>query len=118
MYGRRYVDPVALDTAAVYHFRLSAVVRDVIWPTVLPYAVTGFRLAAAVALMLTVTGELLIGTDGLGRSIIQAQGGGDVPTMYALIFVTGALGLLVNLIVRRLERRALRWHASVRSEVA
>ncbi len=116
MYGVREIDSVALDTAAVYHFGKGAIVRDLIWPTVLPYATTGFRLAASVALMLTVTGELLIGTDGLGRSIVLAQSGGDVPTMYALIFVTGILGLLVNLVVRRIERRVLRWHASIRSE--
>ncbi len=80
---------------------------------------TGFRLAAAVALMLTITGELLIGTDGLGRSIVLAESGvATSPTMYALIFVTGILGLLVNLVVRRFERWALRWHVSVRSELA
>ncbi|REF86283.1 ABC-type nitrate/sulfonate/bicarbonate transport system permease component [Methylovirgula ligni] len=118
IYGVHEVDPVARDTAAVYHFGTGRIVRDLIWPTVLPYAMTGFRLAAAVALMLTITGELLIGTDGLGRSIVLAESGGDVPTMYALIFVTGILGLLVNLVVRRFERWALRWHVSVRSELA
>jgi ABC-type nitrate/sulfonate/bicarbonate transport system permease component len=34
--------------------------------------------------------------------------------MYALIVVTGFLGIAVNVIFRRLERRLLFWHPSQR----
>jgi ABC-type nitrate/sulfonate/bicarbonate transport system permease component len=37
--------------------------------------------------------------------------------MYAVVIVTGALGVIVNLFTRAAERRLLRWHPSVRSEV-
>jgi ABC-type nitrate/sulfonate/bicarbonate transport system permease component len=37
--------------------------------------------------------------------------------MYALVLVTGVLGVIVNVGFRVLERRVLAWHASVRSEV-
>lgn len=117
-YGVRDVDPVARDTAHVYRFRASTTARKVIWPTVLPYAMTGFRLAAAVALILTVTGELIIGSDGIGRMIVNAQNAGNYGQMYGLILVTGILGLIVNLVVRRVERQVLRWHPSVRLEMA
>ena len=40
---------------------------------------TGVRLAASVALILTVTGELVIGSPGLGKEIDLAQHGGAVP---------------------------------------
>jgi ABC-type nitrate/sulfonate/bicarbonate transport system permease component len=116
MYGVQDVDPVAADTARSYRFGLVRRVRSVIWPTALPYVVTGFRLAAAVALVLEITGELIIGTPGLGNLIAVANTSGAVATMYALVIVTGALGVIVNVLARAVERRLLRWHPSVRSE--
>jgi ABC-type nitrate/sulfonate/bicarbonate transport system permease component len=117
LYGVRDVDPVARETARSYRFRRVSVVTTVIWPSALPYVMTGFRLAAAVALILEITGELIIGSPGLGSRIAIAQSSGAVATMFALVIVTGAIGVVVNLLARRLERRALRWHSSIRREV-
>lgn len=116
LYGVQDVDPVARETARSYRFRRWTEVRTVTWPTALPYVMTGLRLAAAVALILEVSGELIIGSPGLGNSIARAQSSGAVATMYALVIVTGVIGILVNLIARALERRSLRWHPSVRAD--
>jgi len=116
--GVQDVDPVARDTARSYRFRLWTVGFRVVWPTTLPYAITGFRLAATVALLLTITGELIIGSPGLGSLLSLAQQSGQVAGMYALAIVCSLLALLVNLGVRLLERRVLHWHPSVRLEQA
>ncbi len=116
--GVQDVDPVARDTARSYRFRLWTVGLKVVWPTTLPYAITGFRLAATVALLLTITGELIIGSPGLGSLLSIAQQSGQVAGMYALAIVCSLLALLVNLGVRVLERRVLHWHPSVRLEQA
>ncbi|MDQ1034965.1 ABC-type nitrate/sulfonate/bicarbonate transport system permease component [Streptomyces sp. V3I8] len=118
MYGVQDVDPVAEETARSYGLGTWARVRHVLWPTALPYVMTGVRLAAAVALILTVTAELVIGAPGLGARIAVAQTSQAVPEMYALVVVTGLLGLLINVGARTVERRALSWHQSVRGEVA
>jgi ABC-type nitrate/sulfonate/bicarbonate transport system permease component len=76
LYGVADVDPVVRDTARSYRFSRWAIVRTVVWPTALPYVVTGFRLAAAVALILEITAELVIGVPGLGKSIGVAQSSG------------------------------------------
>jgi ABC-type nitrate/sulfonate/bicarbonate transport system permease component len=117
MSGVRDVDPIAMETARAYRLSQWERVRYVIWPTTLPYAVTGIRLATAVALILTVTGEMVIGPDGLGSQIEVARGSIAVATTYALIAVTGLLGVAANLATRAVERRVLRWHPSVRREV-
>ncbi|MEU7873940.1 ABC transporter permease [Dactylosporangium sp. NPDC049140] len=117
LYGVADVDPVVRDTARSYRFSRWAVVRTVIWPTALPYVVTGFRLAAAVALILEITAELIIGVPGLGRSIGVAQGSGAVAETYALVIVIGIIGVLVNVSARAVERRVLRWHTSVRENL-
>ena len=37
--------------------------------------------------------------------------------MYALIVVTGLIGVVANLVTRAVERYVLAWHPSVRAEV-
>ncbi|MFH8973627.1 ABC transporter permease [Streptomyces sp. NPDC017890] len=118
LYGVQDVDPVAEETARSYGLGTWARIRHVLWPTALPYVMTGVRLAAAVALILAITAELVIGAPGLGARIAVAQTSQAVPEMYALIVVAGLLGLLINVGARSVERRALAWHQSVRGEVA
>jgi ABC-type nitrate/sulfonate/bicarbonate transport system permease component len=117
LYGVADVDPIADQTARSYGLGRWARVRHVLWPTALPFVVTGVRLAASVALILAITAELVIGSPGLGQQIAAAQGGGATALTYGLILVTGLLGLMVNVGVRAVERRVLRWHVSVRGEV-
>jgi ABC-type nitrate/sulfonate/bicarbonate transport system permease component len=116
LYGVQDVDPVARETARSYSFGWWAQMRYVTWPTALPYLMTGVRLAAAVALILAITAELVIGSPGLGKEIANTQAGGAVATMYAYVIVTGVIGVAVNVLARLLERRVLAWHPSVRAE--
>ncbi|HTJ32742.1 MAG TPA: ABC transporter permease [Dactylosporangium sp.] len=120
LHGVADVDPVARETAESYRLGRLRRARYLVWPTTLPYAMTGIRLAASVALVLTVTGELFIGgTKGIGEELSVARNSGDdgVPVMYALVIVAGLLGLAANLVTRRAERTVLAWHPSVRREL-
>ena len=116
VYGVADVDPVAEETARSYRLGPWARVRYLLWPTALPYVLTGVRLAAAVALILAVTAELIIGSPGLGVEIAVAQTSNAIPTLYALVVVTGLLGVAINVAARLAERRLLGWHQSVRGE--
>lgn len=116
LYGVADVDNVAMQTARSYKFSTWQRIKDVVFPTVLPYLMTGIRLGAAVALILAITAELIIGAPGLGREIALAQSGGAISGMYALILATGLLGMLINVGMRIIERRVLGWHPSVRGE--
>lgn len=117
LYGVADVDNVAMQTAKSYGLGTFARIRHVVFPTALPYLMTGVRLGAAVALILAITAQLVIGAPGLGREIALAQSGGAVAAMYALILATGLIGVLINMMMRRIERKTLSWHSSIRSEV-
>jgi ABC-type nitrate/sulfonate/bicarbonate transport system permease component len=117
LYGVQDIDPVAQDTARAYGLGRWARVRYLTWPTALPYVMTGLRLAAAVALILAVTAELVIGNPGLGKLLATAQSSGAYTTTYAIVVVTGILGVLVNLVFRAVERWSLSWHPSQRGEL-
>lgn len=116
LYGVADVDAVARDTARSFGLSRGSRIVNLVFPTALPYLMTGLRLAAAVALILAVTAEMFIGNPGIGRTIMLAQNAGQWTTVYALVVVTGLLGLIVNLVFRAIERRSLRWHQSVRGE--
>lgn len=115
--GVREVDPVADETARSYGLGAWARFRHLQWPTALPYVMTGVRLASSVALVLAITAELIVGADGLGKLIGTAQASNAIPAMYALIVVTGLLGVVINVGARTVERHLLSWHQSVRGEV-
>lgn len=114
LYGMRAIDPIAMDTARCYGLRRLERAWHVVLPSILPYVVTGLRLSSAVALILAVTAELVIGSPGLGQQIELARTGGDDRMMYALIVATGTLGWLLNSAFARAERRLLHWHPSQR----
>ncbi len=118
LYGVQDVDPVARETARSYGLGTWAQIRYVTWPTTLPYLMTGIRLAAAVALILAITSEVAIDTQGLGKEISDTESGGAVAIMYAYVIVAGIIGVIVNLGARALERRVLAWHPSVRLDAA
>lgn len=118
LYGVQDVDPVARDTARSFRFSTWRQIRTLVWPTMLPYVLTGFRLAATVCLVLEVTGELIIGSPGIGKQILLAQSGGNNPVIYSLVLLTGVLGVLVNLGAGRVQSILLAWHPSVRAEAA
>jgi ABC-type nitrate/sulfonate/bicarbonate transport system permease component len=115
LFGLDDIDTVAKDTAKTFRFRRVGYIRSVVWPSLLPHLFIGLRLAASTALVLAVTGELVIGTVGIGQGIAIAQTSGSVPTMYALVVVAGIMGVFINIVARVVERRALWWHASVRN---
>lgn len=114
IYGVQDVDPVATDTARSFGLGRAERMWRITVPSAVPYIATGIRISSAVALILAVTAELVIGAAGLGREINVARSGGNLDVMYALIVATGLLGWLLNLTTSAGERRVLHWHPSQR----
>jgi ABC-type nitrate/sulfonate/bicarbonate transport system permease component len=114
LYGVRDVDPIALETARSFGISTPQRLWRVVVPSALPYIVTGVRISSAVALILSVTAELVLGAPGLGQEINIARQSGAVDLMYGLIIVTGLIGWLLNIALSIVERRLLHWHASQR----
>lgn len=113
-YGARSIEPLVADTARAFQIPRRLRFTHVMLPSAAPYVVTGIRIAAAFALLVTIGVELLSATPGLGREIAQAQEGGNFPLVMAYVFYCGLLGLALNALLAGAERHLLRWHASVR----
>jgi ABC-type nitrate/sulfonate/bicarbonate transport system permease component len=116
MYGVHQVDPVTRDVARAYRLRRRDFVRSVVLPSAAPFIATGVRIAATMSLLLVVGAELLGGVPGIGAQIATDQtSAAQIPSMYAYVVVATALGVALNLLIIRLERRALSWHSAHRS---
>lgn len=116
MYAIKDVDPVARDTATAFGLGPFARLRRVVLPSCTPFIATGMRLSASVALILIITGEYVVGVDGLGKEVFIAQSGGAYAAMYAYIVTAGMVGVAINLAMAGAERRLLFWHASQRTQ--
>src|SRR5690606_26463328 len=67
IYGVRDVDPVAKETARTFRLNRFGVLTRVSLPWAAPFAATGIRISAAIALIVTISAELLAGSaSGIG----------------------------------------------------
>lgn len=114
MYGVHQVDAVARDVARAYRFRLRDRVFRLVLPSAAPFIATGIRIAATMSLLLAVGAELIGGAPGIGNEITLEQQDGDIPAMFVYVVASALLGLLANLALVNLERRALQWHSAQR----
>tara|TARA_B100000676_G_scaffold313025_1_gene390780 strand:+ start:1172 stop:1933 length:762 start_codon:yes stop_codon:yes gene_type:complete len=76
-------------------------------PSGLPIIMAGVRIAIVLALVGAVVGEFIGGSNGLGASIITAQGMMDSTLMFALFIVITALGLLFYQLTTLVEHYVL-----------
>ena len=99
------LEPVYLRAAR--NFELSGVelFRRVVLPAALPQILTGVRIALGVAWLVVVAAEMIAVTSGLGFLIIDARNAGKrYDLVVAGMVLIGAIGLLLDLLVRRIER--------------
>jgi ABC-type nitrate/sulfonate/bicarbonate transport system permease component len=117
-YGVASVDRLLIDTGRVSGLSRAGVVRRVVLPAALPATFTGVRIASSIALVLAVSSEMVSGSPGLGKLIVDADAAANVELSYAGVFVTGIIGLLLNLAMQIADRRLLPWSLASRGDVA
>ncbi|MFI7445735.1 ABC transporter permease [Nonomuraea indica] len=113
LYGVRDVDPVATETLRSFGFGRAAVIWRVALPSAAPFIYTGVRLAASITLILAISVEYFVGgSGGIGAFLIQASTGIGADAMLdvvATLLWAGIVGLAVNTVLLRAERRLFRW---------
>lgn len=98
---------------AAQNFGLSGfpLFRRVIFPAALPQIITGIRIALGVAWLVVVAAEMIAVNSGLGYLIIDARNAGKrYDLVVAGMVLIGIIGLILDLLVRRLEKfDEVRW---------
>jgi ABC-type nitrate/sulfonate/bicarbonate transport system permease component len=85
-------------------------------PAAFPGIVTGFRLAISASLLVTITSEMLLSTNGIGAFVQRSQESFYVASGLAGIVAIAFVGLLLNTGLRLVEERLLFWHYRTRPE--
>lgn len=113
--GVRSVDPVLVDTCRSYRVRGALRLRTFVLRAASPQIMTGVRQAQQIGLILMVISELVAASNGIGYSIVQWQRGFQIPEMWSGVLVLGAIGVVLALLLRLVERRVLIWYHGVRA---
>jgi ABC-type nitrate/sulfonate/bicarbonate transport system permease component len=109
--GAKGVDPVLIDTARTFGHGNLTILRKIILPSAMPLILAGMRIGLALALIVVVTTEMVVGTGGLGFLIVDMQRSFKVLDMYAWLVILALVGLVLNALFVAIERRAVHWSA-------
>jgi len=105
------IDPVHLAAARNFGIPLRARVADVLVPAILPQLIVAMRITLGVAWLVVVAAEMIAVNSGLGFLIVDARNAGDrYDLVVAGMVLIGAIGVVLDLLMRRLERLdSVRW---------
>jgi ABC-type nitrate/sulfonate/bicarbonate transport system permease component len=109
VHGVRQIDPLLVRAAQSLGATRPQLFLRVILPAALPEILTGIRLGVALSFFVIVISEFIGAEHGLGYLINDGRNFFLVPQMLGAAIVLGLLGYAGNAVVRRLERRLLRW---------
>ncbi len=107
--GLRSVDPAAIRMMRTLHAGRGAILRRLELPWALPRFFSGVRVAAAIAAIGAVLGELVGANEGLGYLITTAQGSYNTARVFAAVVVLSAIAIALFAFVSFLERTIAPW---------
>ncbi len=113
----RSVPPMFVAAARNFGLGEAAIIRRVLFPAVLPRMLSSLRLALGVCWIVVVAAEMIAVDSGLGYLIIDSRNAGKrYDLVVAGMVLVGAIGLLLDLLFRLLERLpSVRWGFLARS---
>lgn len=116
MYAVKQIEPLLKWVFRVFRIGRLDQIRYLWAPSVGLFVSTGMRLAATMALLMTIAAEYLGGAPGLGQQLSLNELAFRRPEVFALTFTAGMIGLIINIVLVQLQRRALWWHPIIRGE--
>ena len=109
--GVRSADPVLIRAAKTMGLPYHRIIWRVIFPSALPYILTGARLGAVISLLALIAAEFVGAPSGLGFAISYYGGLFRTAEMIAFIATLAVLGYLMDTGLRVLQRRLTPWAA-------
>jgi NitT/TauT family transport system permease protein len=111
VYALGEVDQQYVDTARSFGLNRLDIVLRVKLPDILPFAITGLRIAATFSLLVIVSVELVFGgVAGLGTYVIShGEESGRMDIVLAGAVLVGLLGYLSNGTLAAMQKRVVAW---------
>jgi NitT/TauT family transport system permease protein len=115
--GIRSVDPALVDVARLVGANERQIFRYVMLPGAAAWVINGLKMSLPYALIGVIVGEFLVASSGLGYRLNFYSTSYNTNGTFAMLLVMMALMMALNAAVGLLERRALRWRATVTTTI-
>ncbi|WP_279483327.1 ABC transporter permease [Aureimonas sp. SK2] len=106
--GGRAVPHELSEAAAVMRLGTLTRLRRLTLPAAMPFLFRGLRLSVGQAFVSLVVVEMLAGTDGIGYLMVWGRTLFQLDLVIAGMIVVGVTGFILDLLLRRVERRVAR----------
>lgn len=101
------IDPIYLKVSKNFGIKQPEILWKVILPAAFPQIANGIHLALGTAWVFLVAGEMVGAQSGLGYLIIDSRNNLRADVLMATIIVIGLIGLLLDTLLKKLEKRVL-----------
>jgi NitT/TauT family transport system permease protein len=102
------IDPIYLKVSKNFGIKQPQLMWKVIFPAAFPQIANGIHLALGTAWIFLVAGEMVGAQSGLGYQIIDARNNIRADILLATILVIGLIGLLLDTLLKVIEKRILK----------
>lgn len=107
--GAIYVDRKYIEAAKMLGAGPIRLMTHVLFPAALPSIVAGLRISAGLGWQSLVGAELIVASSGVGYMMVKGQASIQTQIVMAGMIAIGLVGLLIDILLRRLERRFNRY---------
>ena len=105
MDGVKRTDKVLIESAQTLGANDWNVLKRVILPSAVPYVVSGLKVGVGIALMCTISAEMIGSSSGLGYMILTATNLFDPGTTVVGMLVIGLIGLVLDYVFGLAQKR-------------
>jgi NitT/TauT family transport system permease protein len=107
--GAKAVEEKMLWSGAAMGLSAPQRMLRIVLPAALPEILTGCRTGLVLALITMVASEMIARQSGAGNILFNAMDMAQYDTVFAMVIVIGALGILLDAAFDGLRRRLVRW---------
>jgi NitT/TauT family transport system permease protein len=107
--GAKAVEEKMLWSGAAMGMSAAQRMLRIVLPSALPEILTGCRTGLVLALITMVTSEMIARQSGAGNILFNALDMAQYDTVFAMIIIIGALGIILDAAFERLRGALVRW---------
>jgi ABC-type nitrate/sulfonate/bicarbonate transport system permease component len=106
----RGIDPRLIEVGRMLGLSRGRRIWKLALPAAVPGIMVGVRVAAGIAIVVTITTEIVANPRGLGHAMTMASQSLQADLAWATLLWVGVVGWAANAAMLRLEQRWLRWY--------
>ena len=103
--GVHRTDPVLIEATQSFGASNSQMLTEVILPSSVPYIVSGLKVAVGIALMCTISGEMIGSSSGIGYMILTSTNLFDTGSTVVGMLIIGVIGIIFDYIFTKVQER-------------